>query len=109
MVGIVLAAAPGLLGCGAGGTATARRPRPVARPGALRHQTLRATVSELKQEGAPAAEISCVKHKIERLSETRLAELVLEAITVERIELGTQGEKLGPLGVGCFYADGVMP
>jgi hypothetical protein len=101
VVGIVLSTALGLLGCGGGGT-SAGPPQPVPRPGALREETLRTTVSELKAQGAPASEISCVKRNIEALSEKQLAELILNAVSAERLEVESEGEKLGPLGKGCF-------
>lgn len=99
MLGIVLAGAVIVAGCGSGSSANSHGPLP--RPGALRELGMREAVSELKTEGASAAEIACVKANFKGTSEKQMAERLVEGAPAEVVEAKKEIERLGPLGKGC--------
>ena len=99
MLGIVLASAVTATGCGSGSSPTVHGPLP--RPGALRELAMRDAVSELKKEGAPPAEIACVKANFKAMSEQQMAERMVEGAPAEVVEAESEIERLGALGKGC--------
>jgi hypothetical protein len=99
VLGIVLGIAVIVTGCGSGSSPTSHGPLP--RPGALRELGMREAVSELKLEGASAAEIACVKANFMAMSEEQMAQRLVEGAPAEVVEAQSEIERLGPLGKGC--------
>jgi hypothetical protein len=86
-------------GCGSGGSPTGT---PTPRPGQLRDAFLHTVIPDLVKEGVPRAKVACVERNIEDLPETAIAERIVEAAPAEVVEHGTEVEKLGRFGRGCF-------
>jgi hypothetical protein len=96
VVGIVLAGALTVAGCGGGST-----PMAMPEPGALRQALIHTEVTELEKEGAPHKLIACVERNIDAMPEKQIANRILQAAPAEVVESQSAVKRLGPLGKGC--------
>jgi hypothetical protein len=97
VVGIVLAGALAVAGCGGSSTSSA-----MPQAGSLRQGLVHTEVNELEKEGASKGAIACVERNIDAMSEKQIADRMVEGAPAEVVESKSAAKRLGSLGKGCF-------